>query len=134
MARKEKFITIDAQGRDKGKMFYIQEMAADKAERWAMRALSALVAAGAKIPDNLQEMGMAALAFEGFQALAKVPYEVSEPLLDELLTCVQIVPDPSKQDIRRSDFRRDVEEIGTYIRLRIEAFKLHVDFFEGAGG
>lgn len=133
MARKEKYITIEAENRDKGKMFFIQEMAADKAERWGIRAISALVAAGAEIPENIQGMGMAALAAEGVKSFAKVPFDVSEPLLNELLGCVQIVPDPTKKDIKRSDIRRDIEEASTYIRLRVEAFKLHLDFFGVAG-
>lgn len=32
MARKETFITIERDGRDQGKMFYIKEMAASQAE------------------------------------------------------------------------------------------------------
>lgn len=131
--RKEKYITIDAKNRDEGKMFHIHEMPAYHAEKWALQALFLLGEAGISIPDSVKDMGMGALALEGLKALSRVPFEKSEPLLDELLSCVKIVPDPGNKDIKRSDIKNDIEEITTYLKLRAEVFKLHTDFFTSAG-
>lgn len=73
MARKETFITIDAAGRDQGKVFYIKEMSASQAEWWALRALMAMGRGGVEIPENLRSMGIAAMAVEGLKAISKIP-------------------------------------------------------------
>ena len=52
MARKTKRVTITAEGRDKGKTFLITELPADQAERWAIRALLALIQSGAVISED----------------------------------------------------------------------------------
>lgn len=132
MARKEKYITVEKENRDHGKMFFIREMPADKSERWGLRALGALIGSGAHIPDNVKTLGMAALVHQGILSLSRVPVEVSLPLLDELLDCVEIVPDPSNKDIKRKDIKNDIEEAWTYSWLRMEVLKLHLDFFNFA--
>lgn len=132
MARKEKYITVEGAGRDYGKMFFLKEMDADKAERWGLRAISALIAAGAKIPDGMQDLGIAVLAQEGIKSLARIPTEVSLPLLDELLQCVQIVPEPLNKEVTRGLLKSDIEEPKTYTWLRIQVLNLHIDFFDNA--
>ena len=133
MARKETFITIDANGRDQGKVFYIKEMAASQAEWWAMRALMAMGRGGVDIPDNLRSMGMAAMAVEGLKAVSKIPPDEARPLLDELMGCVQAVPNPADKSVVRPLIESDIEEVATRLNLRAEVFKLHVDFFATAG-
>lgn len=133
MARKETFITIDTNGRDQGKVFYIKEMAASQAEWWAMRALMAMGRGGVEIPDNLRSMGMAAMAVEGLKAVSKIPPEEARPLLDELMMCVQAVPNPADKSVVRPLIESDIEEVATRLNLRAEVFKLHVDFFATAG-
>lgn len=132
MARKETFITIDANGRDQGKVFYIKEMAASQAEWWAMRALMAMGRGGVDIPDNLRSMGMAAMAVEGLKAVSKIPPEEARPLLEELMMCVQAVPNPADKSVVRPLIESDIEEVATRLNLRAEVFKLHVDFFATA--
>lgn len=97
MARKEKFITIDGQGRDNGKVFHLTEMSASHAEWWAMRAIMAMGRGGVELPDDVRSMGMAALALEGLKALSKIPPEEARPLLDEMMECIQFVPDPKNR-------------------------------------
>lgn len=123
-----KFRSTD--GRDAGKEFLITEMPARAAHKWATRALLALINGGVDIPEDVASMGMAAIASMGSRVLTSIPVETAEPLLDELLACVEIVPDPSKPNVTRKLFDEDVEEFVTYFKLQKEAFLLHVDFLK----
>jgi hypothetical protein len=129
MARKQATIRIDAQGRDFGKNFVITEMSASQAEEWAGRALFAMLNAGVEIPDNIASAGLAGVASLGVSALTKVSFDAAKPLLDEMLSCVQIQPSPS---VTRPLIEDDIEEVATRLRLRQEVFSLHTDFFTGA--
>lgn len=125
--RKTATVIIDQENRDKGKQFLITEMDAYSAEAWATQALLALTNAGAEIPDNVAEMGLAGIAQVGFSALSKLKYDDAKPLLDQLIDCVQIVmPAITRPLVHGSD--GDIEEIQTYMKLRKEAFMLHVNF------
>lgn len=132
MARKETFYTQDAAGRDQGKVFHITEMSASQAEWWALRALMAMGRSGVEVPDNMRDMGMAALAVEGLKAVSRIPPEEARPLLDELMGCVQYVPNPADRSVKRPLIESDIEEVATRLKLRAEVFKLHVDFFNAA--
>ncbi|WNN42790.1 hypothetical protein [Winslowiella toletana] len=153
MARKEKIFTVTANGRDKGKQFKITEMAARAGEEWAFRVASALIGTGIQIPSNITKSlvamsaekpegadeatlalhdsimgsGMVALAKFGITALAKVPFDYSKPLMDELLSCVEYVASPGVV-IPLDDSH--IEESSTYFRLKVETFKLHVAFLQ----
>ncbi|ENZ2153940.1 hypothetical protein ACGG0O_000694 [Salmonella enterica] len=132
MARKETFVTIDSKGRDKDKVFHLTEMSASQAEWWAMRAIMAMGRGGVELPDDVRSMGMAALALEGLKALSKIPPEEAKPLMDEMMGCIQFVPDPKNRNVRRPLVEDDIEEITTRLNLRAEVFRLHVDFFSPA--
>lgn len=131
MARKQ--ITYTAQdGRDKGKKFIITEMGARPAHKWATRALFALIGGGVEIPDSVSDMGMAGLAEVGMQSLNGISAEKAEPLLDELLTCVTVMPDQNRPEVVRALFDEDVEEPVTYFKLQKEVLMLHLDFLKPA--
>lgn len=132
MARKEIFYTVEDKGRDNGKKFYIREMSATQAEWWAIRAILAMANNGINLPDNLSDMGMAGMAKVGLEMVAKIPPEDARPLLDELMKCVQAVPNPDDQSIKRPLIDDDTEEVMTRLKLRGEVFKLHVDFLTAA--
>ncbi len=132
MARKTTNYTVSADGRDKGKVFVITEMPASRGESWAMRAILALIENGANLPEGFERMGMAGLAEIGIKALSGLRWEQAEPLLSEMLSCVQIMPDPARPHVVRNLIEEDIEEIGTRITLRAEIFKLHADFFTSA--
>ena len=134
MARKELYYTEDGKGRDAGKVFYIKEMAASAAEWWAIRAGLAMAKNGVALPDNFSDMGMAGMAKVGLEMVAKIPPEDAKPLLDELMKCVQAVPDPNNQAVKRQLIDDDTEEVITRLKLRAEVFKLHVDFFTAVAG
>lgn len=128
MARKELYYTVEDKGRDNGKKFYIREMSATQAEWWAIRAILAMANNGINLPDNLSDMGMAGMAKVGLEMVAKIPPEDARPLLDELMKCVQAVPNPDDLNIKRPLIDDDTEEVITRLKLRGEVFKLHVDF------
>lgn len=122
--RKTKTVTIDAEGRDKGKSYLITEMPASQAESWAMRAMSAMSRSGVAIPDEVMAGGIVAFTMVGLRAFMAAPWADVGPLLDELMGCVQRV-EPA---ITRSLVESDIEDIGTRMRLRDEVLQLHVGF------
>jgi hypothetical protein len=130
VARKTLNFTISDEGRDKGKVFVLTEWPAAKAERWAMRALLALMNGGVEIPDGFEHLGMAALAELGIKTLAGLKWEVAEPLLGEMWDAVQFMPDPARPQIVRAVFEGDIEEVATRIALRAEVWKIHADFLK----
>lgn len=132
--RKTETVTITAEGRDKSKRFLITEMPALKAERWAFRALLALAHAGVEMPEDAQSGGMQSIAMLGVKALNNLDFNEARPLLDEMWTCVQILPDPKNPEIVRplllvGEEGDDIEELATILMLRERIFRLHTDFF-----
>ena len=125
--RKTETITITDDGRDKGKMFLLTEMPAEKAEKWALRAFLALARSGVELPDDVQQLGMAGMAIVGLRALGGVQFSDAEELLDEMFECVQII----ESKITRRPTGDDIEEIATRAQLRIEVLKLHAGFSGG---
>lgn len=126
-------IIIDDEGRDKGKRFRITELPAMQGAKWAMRALFALGNAGIEVPAELAGRGMASIAYFGAQVLQKMRAEDAEPLLDEMMGCVQILPDPRHPTVIRPLIMNgtgdDIEEMATIFRLQKDAIGLHLDFF-----
>lgn len=130
MARNFLNFTIVDDNRDKDKVFVITEMSASQAESWAMRAILALTANGVELPEGFERMGMAGIAELGLKALGGLKWEIAEPLLDEMFTCVKYMPDSAKPHIVRPLHESDIEEVVTRIKLRIEIWKLHTDFLK----
>lgn len=132
MARRVLSYTVDNEGRDKGKVFVLTEMPASKAEKWAIKAVSAMVAAGVDVPDGIDLQGMAGLAQVGISAFSKIPFEQAEPLLDEMFECIEIAPDAKNRSVVRRLVEDDIEDVATRFKLRMELFKLHLGFFDSA--
>jgi hypothetical protein len=128
MARKELVLTITAEGRDKGKRFFIRELSAMRATRWADRALLALMHSGLELPDDVAGTGMAGIAAMGLRALSRLSFEEAEPLMNEIMACCQIMPDPAHPDVRRAMIEDDIEEVMTIWQLRQEVLMLHLGF------
>jgi hypothetical protein len=128
--RKKQTLTITDEGRDKGKVFVLTEMPADQAERWAIRALLALMNAGIELPDGAADAGMAGIAAAGYKALGNLKFEVLEPLLDDMWGCVQYQHKPNQplQSLMAGESSQ-IEEVSTRLQLRMAAFKLHTNFF-----
>lgn len=132
MPRRQIFVTIPHEGRDRGKVFQITEADAWTADRWAMRAMFMLSRAGMEIPAEILQMGVTGFIMVAREALRFVDYAQFEPLADELMTCVRIVPTPTQPHVVRDILRGsdDVEELATIRLLRGEVLKLHANFTE----
>lgn len=129
MARKTKAVTIEAEGRDKGKTYLLTEMPVHQAEKWAARALLAISSAGGDV--NPTE-GTAGFGGSLFSSLSKVPWGTAEGLLDEMMGCIQF--SPSLGIYRKlTEGQDDIEEVKTLFTLRKEILGLHFDFFTSAG-
>lgn len=126
MSLKTKTVTIE-KGRDKGKKFQITEMPVAKIDNWAMRVLLALAGAGVEVAEANE--GMMGLAKVALAALGKIPPAIAIPLMDELLECVQFIPDggsPRPLDLELGD----VQDFTSIWILRKEVFNLHIDFLQ----
>jgi hypothetical protein len=74
------------------------------------------------------EMGIIGMLAVGIHRLAGASFADLEPLLDEMLTCVQIMPTPERPDVIRALMPDDIEEVKTLTTLRMEVFRLHTGF------
>jgi hypothetical protein len=134
--RKTAVVKIEAEGRDKGKTFLLTEMSALQAEKWARRALLALCNKHVEIPPDIVDRGVEGLLHVGITALSGVDFHEAEPLFDEMLTCVQIVPDPESNPSfkRPPQAEGDIEEVATILLLRGRVWELHTGFSLAALG
>lgn len=130
--RKTAMIPIKEAGRDKGKVFLITEMSAEQGEDWAMRVLLALMQSNVQVPEGFLELGMAGLAEMGLKALSGITWGLAKPLMEELMSCITIIPDSRKTHVSRSLVPDDIEEIATRAKLKWEVLHLHVDFSKAA--
>jgi hypothetical protein len=142
MARHTRLVTITDEGRDKGKSFFIREMPADAAEWWGIRALIAIGNAGLSLPSGALESGLAGLAqlehskgaasalfAIGLRMLPGVDARALQPLLEEMMQCVQYQPPGNfpAQALNTGDLAQ-IEEIATRFKLRAEVLELHLGF------
>ncbi len=132
MARKTSTVVIEAEGRDHGKHFFLREMPASQAEKWAMRVFLALARGGIEFPEDVAASGMAGIAAVGLAAIQNMAAEDAIRLMDEMFQCVQIIPDPARPSIVRPLIEDDIEEVKTRFHLRKEVLALHIGFFPSA--
>ena len=132
MSRKVIDYTVLDEGRDQGKVFQIREMSASQAEMWAARAFFAMARNGIDIPDEIVDAGMVGIASFAIKAICGMTFDEARPLLDEMMACVKVMPDPNRPEVVRALIEDDIEEVRTRLKLRKEVFKLHTDFFFGA--
>jgi len=66
MARKTCRVTIDADGRDKGKTFILTELPALDIERWTVRLVLALGKNGVNLPNTSQVIKVEDVTFQNF--------------------------------------------------------------------
>ncbi len=130
--RKTATITIETEGRDKGKTFLLTEKSAYDSERWALQALCALANTGIEIPPDISNRGMAGLVSVGLDAISRLPFHAAEPLVSELMDCVKAIPDANKPGTSRPLVEEDIEEVSTLIQLKKEVIELHTGFFSAA--
>lgn len=126
--RNTKTVTITAENRDKGKTYFITEMSATQAEKWAARALLAMSKGGVDIDEDLMAAGAAAVIGASLKALTSMRFDDAEPLLDEMMQCVEFVGDASKPQVRRALIEDDIDETSTRLFLRGEVIEVHTGF------
>jgi hypothetical protein len=128
--RKEKEITIEADNRDKGKVYILHEMSSAQGEKWGLRAMLALGKSKLEIPPELMSQGLAGIAALGIRAFGSMEFEDAEPLMDEMMACFEIRPDPINHPSvqRRLMAEEDIEEVSTRVQLRAEWWALHTGF------
>ena len=125
MARRTKDLTIVDRG--EAKLFRLTEMSAFAAEKWAARAFLALMKSGLDVPENLTQAGLSGLAAVGIKALGGITPDALLPLLDEMLSCVQVIPDP-KHPMPRALVEEDIDDVSTLFTIRKELLDLHLGF------
>ena len=132
---KEKDVTVpEWGGRDAGKTFHLVEQPALKVEKWAWRFALAIKGTSGFIPLDIEatlaRFGYVAVAIRGVNALlaADVEFAKGEPLLDEMLECVQVVRDPKHPGVHTKLLPTDIMEIRTIGWLRDEIVRLHAGF------
>lgn len=134
MARKTQMVVIEKEGRDFGKVFMLREKPAYQIERWAIRFVLALGKAGAEIPDDVKNGGFEALIRFVFcphffiTQLVKIAPDDALLLLDEMMECVTIVPNPAQPAYSRPLIEDDIEETSTRLKLKLEVGALHANF------
>lgn len=131
MARKTKLITIEDEGRDKGKVFKLIERSAYDAEKWALRLIEAGAKAGVSVV-GVAGGGVAALQAMGLEIFASISSIEREPLLDQLFESITIVRDPRHPEMSfpliNTGDEQDIEEIKTLGLLQYEVIMLHGNF------
>lgn len=123
---------VATEGRDKGKTFVLTERPASQVEWWAARAYMALEKAGIDV-GNVAAHGAQGLMVLGVKGLAMIPPYDLKPLLDEMMTCVQVREAIVRPLIDDGTVSEDIEEIATRIALRTQIAQLHLGFSLAAG-
>lgn len=121
---------VPTSGGDAGKVFVITRMSAFAADKWACRVMRALTRAGAKVPDSVLANGMLGMTGAAVNIFAEMTDADCEEAFDGLMKCCKIkraadmMPEPILD--------LDITDARTIPDLRVEAFKLHLDFFMAA--
>lgn len=126
MTRRTEIVHITADNRDKGRTYIITEMDAFEGEDLGVKILLALANAGVDVGDTSR--GLAGLAAVGIAAMAKLPYVVVKPILNDMLKYVvyQHAPKHPTMPIGTDN----VWETSTLIEIRKGFIKLHLGFLK----
>ena len=123
------------EGRDYGKTFRITEMPAMQAEKWANRATLAMVPRlsqeiSPEVAEALAENPTMPQMGRLFKLLQGISFPEIEPLLDELMNCVEVVSSDPRIPPRKLGLggMEDIEEIETIRYLREVVLNVHTGF------
>ena len=126
------------EGRDKGKVFYVQEMPLKRLEKWCGRALVAML--GGDIPADIAhtaQVSSAAAFMQVFRGgLKALRWEDAEPLWDALLPCIYVLPkgrEEAKIQLTDSNLEAHICDLTTIVRLRMAVLDCSLGFFIGGG-
>ena len=129
MARKTTRLTIESEGRDKGKTFIITELPALDIERWTVRLVLALGKNGVNLPGVQADSGFAGIAGVLWALVAQVSPDEAESLMATMLAGLKI----DEGRITRDLVADDIEEPETLLQLRMAWVDLHSGFFAKGG-
>lgn len=127
------------EGRDAGKTFLVTEMPVSKLEKWCARALVALLAAGDMAPE-ISRLARTSSGAALVQALAKglggLKWQDAEPLYDELLAHIFVLPGEKPQVSQRLPLRpttidNHIQDLATIWKLRWTVLGLSLGFSTG---
>ena len=125
-------ITIEAEGRDQGKKFQIEELPAQQAEEWFIRAMQLLARSGVEVPPEIFARGGLGFAAMGLGSIltgvGKIPWQDVKPLMDEMWRCVRYISPNGTLQSDHSLVDTQIEEVGTRLKLREEVLSLHLGF------
>ena len=100
-------------------------MSAVQADRWATRALCLFGKGGVTI-EQLGSLDVNAI----LKVLGELGYDLSEPLLDELLECASFKKDGVYVPMKGAMIDSVVEDFKTLFRLKMEALTLTLGFLD----
>lgn len=129
MGRHTETITIEDEGRDKGKVFVITELPALDIERWTVRLVLALGKNGISLPDVQADSGFAGIAGILWVLMAQITPEDAEGLMATMMQGLKM--DEGK--IVRDAGGDDIEEPETILQIRMAWVDLHAGFFAKGG-
>lgn len=129
-------IPEDGKNRDGGKTYLLTEMPAKPAELWAFRVLQGGLESDFELDAIFSGAPLAKLAELGLKfilkSLAKMPWQVADELMQQMMDRVQIVlPDGKSRSLL--DGSQDIMEVSTRVLLKKEIISLQLGFFPGGG-
>lgn len=128
MPRRHEKVVIEREGRDRGKIFWITEMSASGGEYWAGRLLTMLAAGNHEVPPGFFQLGFeGCAAWIAVHGIGGIDWVTAKPLLDEMMDCITIQPEASR-NVTRALLEEDIEEITTRLILREAWFDTHLGF------
>ena len=126
--RHEKTVTLDDRGNKL--TFKIREMSATETGRWIMRALKALGAAGAELPDGADLRAAVIFIRNNFQSFCKnIDIDDVQSLLDDLLRACTRVVGKAEEAVTPETVDDYISDVRTLFALYGEAAKVCLDFF-----
>lgn len=119
-------VTIDMpDSPDHGKIFRITKWDVEKGEWWATRVLQSIVGKDIDMLEMLFGGASSELARRGLGALMQVEPERLKPLLEEMVSDIEVVLPDGKT---RKRLKGDVEAIRTMLELRLAVWKINMGF------
>lgn len=142
--REKRIVTIEDAGREI--TFSIQQMPALKLEKWIYKAAIQLAkangfeVAGESFKDAqnaIKKLKAGDSDGSGIQwiinTVGGLDFEKAEPLLDELFSCVKLIPDANNQTMEMAltpaTIEGQIESPLTLMKLRVEVLKVNFSFF-----
>jgi hypothetical protein len=126
MRRENEVIIGTDGGRDAGKRFKVTEATAMEAEDFIADLLGAMFRGETNV-EGIFSGGWEVVAKVGIKALLGLQKSERKPLLDRMMKCVTIMPNPNNA-FARDLTENDIEEMSTLLQLQDEVIRMHTGF------